>query len=184
MSSEDQSRDLPERVVVGRVRKPHGVRGEMAIERDSDVEDRFDPGTRLWARLATGESRAVVIASSRPHGDALLVRFEGCEDRDAAERLRSAILEVESSEVPPPPEGSYYYYQLAGSSCVDRTAGNLGRVVDVIEDGGGLLLEIDTGNGKLLIPFVGAYVGEVDVDGGRIELDLPPGLIETCTSTS
>ncbi len=184
MSTEDQTRELPESVVVGRVRKPHGVRGEIAVEPDSDVEGRFAVGVELLARLQSGAVRELTIAASRPHGDVLLVRFDGVDDRDEAELLRSALLEVRRAAVPPPPEGSYYFYELIDSVCVDLTLGELGRVENVIEDGGGLLLELATSSGKLLVPFVEAYVRTVDVEAARIELDLPPGLIETCTSTS
>jgi 16S rRNA processing protein RimM len=167
------------------VRKAHGVRGEVAVAPETDVPDRFAPGGRMVARLRSGEVRTLEVASSRRHGDGWLVRFAGYADRDAAELLRSAVLEVDRSEVPPPPDGSYYYYELSDCLCVDRGAGELGRVTDLVEDGGGLLLELATpGGGRLLVPFVDAYLVSVDVAVGRIELDLPPGLVETCTSTS
>jgi ribosomal 30S subunit maturation factor RimM len=71
-----------------------------------------------------------------------------------------------------------------GCRCVDRTAGELGRVVEVIEDGGGVLLEIQAAEGRLLLPFVEAYLVRLDIAGGLIETDVPGELIETCVSTS
>ena len=174
----------PDRVVVGRVRKPHGVRGEVAVEVLSDVAERFEVGGRLVARRRDGEVRALIVASARPHAQLQLLRFEGCEDRDAAELLRSAILEVDRSQVPPSAPGVFYYYELIGCRCVDRRSGALGRVVDVIEDGGGVLLELESSRGRLLIPFVQVYLVSVDTGNGVIELDLPENLVETCTSTS
>lgn len=184
MTARSRTRELPDHVVVGRVRKPHGVRGEVAVEAHSDVSGRFEPGSRLVAKTRASGSRPVVVASIRRHGDVHLVRFEECEDRETAELFRSAVLEVARSEVPPPPRGAYYYYELVGCRCVDREGGDLGRVVDLVEDGGGLLLELASPEGSLLIPFVAAYLTSVDVEGGLIELDLPEGLVETCTSTS
>ena len=122
--------------------------------------------------------------SSRPRKEGLIVRFEGIDDRDQAEELRGISLEVDRSEVPPAPPGSFYYYELVDCECVDRRAGSLGRVIDVIEDGGGVLLEVQSDRGTLLIPFVLAYLESTDVERGLLELDLPEGLIETCTSTS
>lgn len=184
MSAETKSRQLPERVLVGRIRKPHGVRGEIAVESLSDVADRLAPGSALVARLSDGRSLAVSVASSRGHGDVRLVRFEGYTDRDAVEELRSALLEVERQRVPPPPEGAFYYYELIGCRCIDRDAGEVGEVIGLVEDGGGVLLELEAPAGRVLIPFVKAYLAAVDVEAGLIELDLPADLVETCTSTS
>ena len=161
---------LPETVVVGRVRKPHGVRGEVTAEVLTDVERRFDVGQSLIVRQQGGEVRTVGIASSRRHGDVRILRFDGDESRDDVESLRRATLEVERAEVPAAPEGAFYYFELTGCEVYDRTVGELGRVADVVEDGGGWLLEVDQ--------------GEVDVDGGQIDVALPEGLIELCTSTS
>jgi 16S rRNA processing protein RimM len=175
---------LPETVVVGRVRKPHGVRGELTAEVLSDVERRFDVGESLIVRLADGSSHIVEVASSRAHGDLRILRFEGDETRDDVETLRGAHLEVARASVPEAPEGAFYYYELTGCEVRDRTAGVLGRVGDVLEDGGGWLLEVERGADRLLIPFVEAYLVEVDIAGRRIQVELPPGLIELCTSTS
>jgi len=184
VSGEDNNRQSPERIVVGRVRKPHGVRGEVAVEVFSDVVERFEVGGRLVARMLGGEVRTVIVASTRPHAQLRLLRFEGCEDRAAAELMRAAILEVDCSHVPPAAPGAFYYYELVGCRCVDRRSGVLGRVMDVIEDGGGLLLELESPRGRLLIPFVQDYLVSVDIGHGVIELDLPENLVETCTSTS
>lgn len=184
MAAESHIRQLPDRVIVGRVRRPHGVRGEVVVTELTDIAGRFDEGSQLVARMSSGESLSVVVASARPHGDVSLVRFEGCEDRDAAERFRAAMLEVERSAVPPSPEGAFYYYELVGCRCFDRRSGELGEVVGLIEDGGGLLLELQSSRGRVLIPFVKAYVASIDIERGLIELDLPSDLVETCTSTS
>lgn len=172
-----------EHVVVGRVRRPHGVRGEVVIEVDSDVPDRFAVGAELEL-VAAGDRRTVRIDTVRGPASRLLVRFEGVGDRDAAERLRGARLEVSADSSPDLSPDSYYYYELMDCRCHDRLHGELGRVSDVIEDGGGLLLEIVAGDRRLLVPFVNRYLVAVDRDGRVIELDLPAGLLETCASRS
>lgn len=170
--------DLPERVAVGRVLRPHGVRGEVVVEVLSDVPDRLGPGRRVWAA-----GRQVTVESQRPHKSGALVRFAGVEDRDRAEELRDAMLEVDRSQVPDAPEGTYYWYQLLGCRC---SAGgeDLGEVTDLVEDGGGLLLVVSKGGRQVPIPFVRSFLKEVDVERGRIELDLPEGLLEACASGS
>jgi 16S rRNA processing protein RimM len=191
-------RDLPSRVAVGRVLRPHGLKGEVVVEVLSDVPGRFDPGRRLFAvrgeapdrSHGTPQDRTLVVAASQPHKSGARVRFQGIEDCDAAEALRDLNLEVERSTVPAAEPGTYYYYELLGCRCYDGDR-DLGEVVDLVEDGGGLLLivlmvadgEAD-GDQRVPVPFVESFLREVDVARGRIVLDLPPGLLETCASRS
>lgn len=175
--------DLPERVAVGRVLRPHGIRGEIVVEVLSDVPDRLAPGRTLIASWQGRPSRNLTVEAQRPHKSGALVRFAGIDDRDRAEELRDALLEVDRSQVPAAPEGTYYWYQLLGCRC--RVAGeDLGEVTDLLEDGGGLLLVVSGGERQVPIPFVRSFLKEVDVERGRIELDLPEGLLEACASRS
>lgn len=183
-STPETMRRLPARIGVGKVRRAHGVRGEVLVEVESDNPRRFDAGGELYAVASEDAVRRLRIASSRPHGDGLLLSFDGVEDRDAAEALRGAELEVDRSEIPPAGDGEVYYYELVGCRCSDRAEGDLGEVVDVVEDGGGLLLIVADGEKTLPVPFVRSFIRELDVERGRLELDLPPGLVEACASGS
>ncbi|HVS01141.1 MAG TPA: ribosome maturation factor RimM [Thermoanaerobaculia bacterium] len=173
-----------ERVLVGRVGAAHGLRGEVAVRLESDVPQRFAPGSEVWAEPLGGAPRRLRIAASRPFRKALLVRFEQIEDREAAQQLRGAPLEVDAAEVPPPPAGGVYHFQLLGCRCADRRYGELGVVEEVVEDGGGVVLRVVGGGREVLLPFVDPYLAEVDVDQGRITWVLPEGLIEACGSES
>jgi 16S rRNA processing protein RimM len=185
--------DLPETVAVGRVLRPHGVRGEVVVEAISDVPGRFDAGSVL---LATREGKPgrpltslppLTVAAGRPHKSGALVRFAGIDDRDRAEELRGVWLEVPRSQVPAAEPGTYYQYELLGCRCFSGGE-ELGRVEEVVEDGGGLLLIVaqkgDDGERRIPVPFVREFLMSVDVAGGTIELELPPGLLEVCASTS
>lgn len=183
-SKTDSARnDLPETVTVGRVLRPHGVRGEVSVEVLSDVPDRFEPGSVLLAAREGEAPNRLKVAAGRPHKGGVVVRFEGFDDRDRAEELRGMWLEVPRSEVPEPPPGTYYHWQLLGCRC---RAGeeDLGTVVELLEDGGGLLLVCEAEGRRVPVPFVERFLREVDVEAGRIELDLPPGLLEACASRS
>jgi len=184
-----------ETVEVGRILGPHGVRGEVAVESFSDVADRFAPGRALRVLPRSGAPDRLIVETVRPHRGGLLIRFEGVADRDAAEPLRGALLEVGRSEVPEPPAGTYYYFQLLGCRVRDAHAGDLGAVVDLFEDGGGVLLVVDDGARRVPIPFVRAMVRRVmpaaggagddaGAGSGLIELELPEGLLEACASKS
>jgi len=176
-----------EPILVGRVIRPHGLRGEVKVEVESDVPERFAVGAELDLVTRGRARRRVRVAAVRPvgvPGGAALVRFEGYGDRDRAESLRGGRLEVDASEVPEPPAGRYYHFQLVGCRCVDADLGALGEVVELLEDGGGVLLRIAGGGSTLLVPFVEAFLESVDVAEKRIDLKLPAGLVETCASKS
>lgn len=171
-------------ILVGVVTAAHGLRGEVKIEIHSDVPGRFDSGSELWLAARDGDRRRVTVASSRSIRGGAIVRFDGCDDRDRALALRGARLEVERSEVPAAPPGQYYWFELVGCRCVDRRDGELGEVTAVVEDGGGILLEIRDGERTLMVPFVEAFLDAVDVERREIRLALPPGLVEICASRS
>lgn len=165
--------------------RPHGVRGEVVVESRTDNPERFAPGARLLA----GPDDELEVAESRPHRGALLVRFTGIDARDAAETLRGRDLAVPEETVPEAPEGTYYHYQLLGCRVRDAAAGELGEVVDVAEDGGGLILVVEGeapggGRRRVPVPFVAALLRRVDVGRREIEVELPEGLVEACASRS
>lgn len=192
MGSRSSTTDAPDRphedpVIVGIVGRPHGVRGEVMVRVLTDVEDRFARG-RALALLPSGAAPhspvRLVVDASRPHKGGLLVRFEGIDDRDGAEALRGAELAVESDESPALPEGAWYHYELLGCRCHDRREGDLGEVVDVLDDGGGAMLVTRRDGRTLPIPWVRKFLVKVDVDARRIDMDLPEGLVEACASGS
>lgn len=189
-TSSSATDEAGDRVEVGRVLGAHGVRGEVAVESFSDVPERFAAGSELLAVPGAGGAtrstppRRLLVEAVRPHRGGLLVRFREVEDRDAAEALRGALLEVPREAVPAPPEDTWYHFQLVGCRCRDARRGDLGEVVEVVEDGGGVLLVVEGEGRRLLVPFVREVVREVDTEEGRIELDLPEGLIEACASKS
>lgn len=177
-------------VAVARVLRPVGLQGEVVAEVLSDVPGRLDPGRELLVSPAkqdgvTGSRlpARLTIASRRAHRSGTVLRFAGVAGREAAAALRGAWLEVDESEVPAAPEGTYYYFQLLGCSCSDRGE-HLGEVVDLREDGGGLLLVVSDGAREVDVPFVRTFLRRIDIARGMIELVLPPGLVETCASRS
>ncbi len=180
-SGGEDSSDL---VLVGLLTRPHGIRGEIKVEIWSDVPDRFTSGRELLLTADDRSARPMRIASYRPVRGGGIVRFDGCRSRDQAEALRGNRLAVPRSEVPAPPAGLYYHFDLVGCRCVDAEHGELGKVKAVVEDGGGVLLEIAGTDRILPVPFVEAFLESVDVAGKQIRLRLPPGLVETCESRS
>jgi 16S rRNA processing protein RimM len=177
-------------IVVGRLVRPHGVRGEHKLEVLSDNPERFEKGNELllgfpWRDGRPGYRlplRVVRVRAYRQVRGGALIGFEGCDSREDAEMWRNGELSVERSDVPAAPEGLHYYFELVGCRCRDREAGELGEVVEVVEDGGGHLLRLQQLDRELLVPFVDAFVERLDVEAREMDLRLPPGLVEICGS--
>ena len=182
-SSKTERDDLPETVAVGRVLRPHGVRGEVSVEVLSDVPDRFKVGSRVTGVRKGAPPVVLTVAASRAHKGGAIVLFEGWDGRDRAEELRGLDLEIPRTEVPKAKSGTYYQFELLGCLCRDRGQ-ELGRVVEVLEDGGGLMLIVEGGGRRVPVPFVKEFLTKVDVEVGEIDLALPEGLIEECASGS
>ena len=178
-----ERRDLPETVAVGRVLRPHGVRGEVVVEVLSDVPARFQKGSRVTGVREGAPPLPLTVAAGRVHKTGAVVRFEGYDDRDRAGELRGLDLEVPRAEVPKARRGTYYQFELLGCLCRDRGE-ELGRVVEVVEDGGGVMLIVEGEGRRIPVPFVREFLRKVDIAKGRIDVALPEGLLETCASTS
>lgn len=173
----------PEWVEVGRILKAHGVRGELSVLPETDLPKRFSPGSRLRVVFPPPlKERNLEVISYRSHGNALLIRFEGITDRDMAGQLRGGVLKAPRLDRPRE-EGAWFHYELVGCSCRDiASEQDLGRVTDVIDDGGGALLVVEREDKRCLVPFVQVFLETVDPDAGIIEVRLPEGLIELCGS--
>jgi len=169
---------------VGRVGRPHGVRGEVGVAVRTDAPDeRFTIG----AQLAAGEGRVLTIASVRPHAGRLLVRFEGVDDRTGAEVLRGTLLTVDVRTLAPIEDPDEFHdHELEGLLVVDTAGGALGTVREVLHSPGGDLLVIapqpdtgpDPGPPEVLVPFVREIVPDVDLAARRVVLEPPEGLFE------
>jgi 16S rRNA processing protein RimM len=167
------------RLVVGRVGKAHGLRGEVTVEvRTDDPETRFAPGAVLEADPA--RRGPLTIASGRVQGGRLVLRFEGVEDRTGAERLRNTLLIVEADpdELPEDPD-EYYDHQLVGLSVVHVDGRELGTVSEMLHLPTQDLFAVKRPDGReVLIPFIEEFVPEVDLEERTVLVDPPPGLLE------
>ena len=175
---------LPATVVVARFLRARGLRGELIAEVLTDVPGRLKAGAKFQLTGERRPAREVEIASVSPHPQGALVRLVGVETRDAADGVRGGVLEIERPKSSPRPKGSYFEYELVGCQCGDGAGETLGVLVAVDDGGGGPLLRIEGERGELLVPFVESFLKSVDIAGRRIELVLPPGLLETCVSRS
>jgi 16S rRNA processing protein RimM len=170
----------PDRLVVGRVLRPHGVRGELSVEVLSDAPERFAPAAELGVGDPDGAKplRTAVVAASRRHQGRLLLSLEGVEDRDAADRLRGAWLSIPAASARPLDPDEFWPHQLVGLAVVDRQGRERGRVADVVPGAAHDLLSVELpGGASALVPVVAALV-TVELDAGRVLVDAVPGLLD------
>ena len=166
-----------ERVEVGRVVKPHGLRGEVVVRVASDVVGRLAPGVEVWVAGV-----ASTVATARDHQGRPLVRFAHVPDRNAAELLRGAVVEAAPLDVEE--LDTYLVSELVGVPVIDRDGAALGTVSALVEMppvAGYDLLEVTTVEGRTwLLPAADELVEVVDdADGLRLVVgELPDGLIE------
>lgn len=168
-------------LVVGRVVKAHGVTGEVVVDvRTDDPDARFAAGTSLRGRPAKGGTeREYTIESVRQHGGRLLVRFDGVDDRNAADALRGMLFVVDSRELPPIEDPDEYYdHQLEGLRVRTTGGADVGTVTEVLHTAAGELLAIHGDEREVLVPFVSAIVTSVSLADEVIEIDPPEGLLE------
>ena len=176
--------DAPLTVVVGRIGRAHGVRGDVSVDVRTDEPDvRFAVGRRLLAVTAPEDSgrdgRPLEVVSTRPHQGRLLAHFSGVEDRTAAEGLLGLLLlaTVDRAEKPEDPE-EFYDHQLVGLRAVDTGGLDAGVVREVVHTAGQDLLVLDRDGVEVLVPFVSALVPEVDLAAGRLVVADRPGLLD------
>ena len=155
---------MEKRISLAAVAGAHGIKGELRLKLFSDSIDSLSRHGTLY--VGGVQRRLLAVRNS---GKTAVARFEGVDDRSAAEALRGALVEVGRSELPPLEEGEYYHADLIGLEAVDRDGNSVGTVAAVENYGAGDLLEIALHEGKTsLIPF---REGIADLADGRILLD-------------
>lgn len=165
-------------VVVGRVARPHGIRGQVVVNPETDFgETRFRPGSVLQASRA-GETFDVTIVASRPYDGRWVIGFEGVESIDDAETLRGVELLIPEEALTPLEEGRYYLHDLVGCRVVTTGGEAVGDVARVDSGGGPALLVVLTALGEALVPFADTICRRVDVAAKIIVIEPIEGLLD------
>ncbi|MHB1223091.1 MAG: ribosome maturation factor RimM [Gemmatimonadaceae bacterium] len=174
----------PEWVIVGRVRKVHGLQGELVVEAITDRPGEiFAPGRRVVAGTATArigrEPRDFTVVRSRPFKGGFIIAFEGLSDCDEAEKWRGRFLFIPGTELAPLEEGEVYVHDLHGLRVALTDGTEVGTITDVYELPQGLGLDVKRdGRPSVVVPYRAGVVREVDVAGGLMVIDPPAGLLD------
>ncbi|MDQ3951047.1 MAG: ribosome maturation factor RimM [Gemmatimonadota bacterium] len=171
--------------IVGRVRRAHGIRGELAVEIITDAPDAvFAPGARVFAGTTTGdlvpERSELHVVRATPFKGGMIVTFREISDRTEAERWRDRYFLVPAAELPPRDEHEVYVHELIDMRVVLSSGEEVGRVIDVYELPQGLALDVQraNGNGTVMLPFSERVVTGVDREARVITVDPPEGMLD------
>lgn len=168
-------------LVVGRLRKPHGLKGEIAVFPLTDTPEQvFVPGQPVWIMDLSGTLVAgpFPVERSRGYHRDWLLKVEGVEERDAWVPWRGFFIGVPQDRLPPPQDDEVYLHELAGFSVRNGAGDALGIVSDVYEMPAGVVIEVQGPKREFLLPYRREFVTAVDREARRLTVEPPAGLLD------
>jgi 16S rRNA processing protein RimM len=164
---------------VGRIGRPHGISGEVAIDPETDIpEQRFAVGTTVMVGRSGEALRAATIVTCRPHTSRLLVRFDIATGRDAAQDLTGGYVFIPTADARELEPDEYYEHDLIGLAVETVSGEPVGVVTRLIETGAADVLVIKAPEREHLIPMTGEVVADVDLGARRMRIHPLPGLLD------
>jgi 16S rRNA processing protein RimM len=164
----------PDRLAIGRIVRPHGVRGELIVEPYSETIRSVDPESEVFIDSSQTPYK---VLSLRSHQKRLILRIEGCEDRETAEAFRGSELLIPTPDVEPLPDGVYYRWQILGLEVKEQAGRTLGTVTDILETGANdVYIVRGDDERELLLPAIKEVIIEVNLENGHLLVRLPDGL--------
>ena len=173
-SAEQEQAAEPRFLVVGFVRAPHGVRGELRVQVLTDFPDRFSPKSEVW--LGDPPERHIVL-KARFQKDDVLLQLDGLDDRNSVERFRGSELLAPDDRAMPLPENTYYIHEIVGLEVWTDAGDRLGKVVEVLSLPANDVYVVDSPQGDILLPAIADVVLNIDLAAGRMTVHLLPGLV-------
>lgn len=166
-----------DRIALGIIRKAHGVRGEASVEAWSDSPERFsDLRTVTLVSADEGQTRDAVIESVRIHAGRALVKFAGIDSPEEVQKLQNWTVEIPSSEARKLEADEYFLHDLVGLTLIDAEGATRGKVIEIEETGGGVLLVVEGPRGRFDVPFAADICTKVDLETRTIAVSLPAGI--------
>jgi len=165
----------PEFLVVGKIRKPHGIRGEIRMEVLTDFPERLESGAIVYV----GEKhQPEKIVSTRWHQNLLLIKFEKYQDRESVDKYRNQFVYVKTAERPELPEGEYYHHEILGLRVITIAGDDLGILDNILITGANdvYIVKDELGN-EILLPAIESVIQEINLERGEMIVQVLPGLI-------
>jgi len=163
-----------QRITIGEIVAPHGVRGEVRVQPSTDIPGRFEHLAEVRLQWPDGREQVLPLERVRGHKQQAILKLAGCDTRSAAEALRGARLVVFPWEQPPLPPGEYYVHQILGLRVVTTTGVEVGQVTEVLFTGSNEVYVTP----QVLIPATKELVREIDLAQGVMVIEPVPGLLD------
>ncbi len=164
----------PVYLVIGFLRRPHGVSGEIIMDIHTDFPERIKSGRKV---LIGEKHQPHTFDTVRPHANGLLISLRGVETPEDAGKFRNQWMYVKTSEVPPLPEGKHYKYELIGLNVIDDNGTSLGKLTEILETGANDVYIVRDDAGKeILLPAIPAVILNLDMDQRVMKVHLLEGL--------
>jgi 16S rRNA processing protein RimM len=165
----------PVYLVVGFLRRPHGLRGEIIMDLHTDFPERLRSGRKLFVGE---EHKSMTLTSTRPHAKGMLVKLKDVETPEEAGQLRNQWVYVKAADMPALPEGQIYQHELFGFKVVDETDNLLGELVEIIETGANDVYVVKDEAGKeILLPAIPSVILNLDPARRLLRVHLLDGLV-------
>lgn len=168
------------RLKVGKIVNTHSLKGEVKVISSTDFEEeRFKKGSKLLITRGNQLIREVVVQSYRNHKNFLLVKFEGIDSVEEAEKLKNLQIKIDSDEVGELEENEFYFHQIIGCEVFDENDRNLGEIIDILTPGANDVWVIKGEEGKeILIPYIEDVVKQIDITNKKVNIEVMEGLID------
>jgi 16S rRNA processing protein RimM len=164
----------PVYLVIGYLRRSHGVRGEIIMDLHTDFPQRIKSGRKV---LVGEKHQPLTLDTVRPHANGLLVSFRGTDTPEDATKFRNQWVYVKATEVPPLPEGQHYQYEMIDLDVVDENGTPLGKLVEILETGANDVYVVRDDSGKeILLPAIPSVILELNMDQRTLKVHLLEGL--------
>ena len=160
-------------LAVGRVLRPHGVRGELLLETLTDFPEHLAEQKTVYLG---DPPQPHPLGGVRIHRHQLILRLADCADMDTANSYRGQLVQIQAEAAAPLPEGLYYHHQLIGLAVYTDAGEHLGELVEVLETGANDVYVVKGEQGEVLLPVIADVIGAVDLPGHRMTVHLLDGL--------
>jgi 16S rRNA processing protein RimM len=165
-------------ISVGRIIRPHGIRGEIKITPLTDRPERFKEFQSLYIEGEKGDGKWVEVERGRIQGKYVILKLAGINDRNAADSLRSQLLKIDRSDCLPLPKDTYYIFDLIGLEVKTTKGDKVGSLIEVLHLSMQDVYIIDTGDREILIPAVKRFIKKVNIKDGVVLVEPIEGLLD------
>lgn len=167
---------------VGKIVNTQGIKGEVRVISKTDFsEERYQVGNELVLFQENKEPISLVIKSYRKHKNFDLLSFEGHPNINDVEKYRDGILKISKEDVGELEENAFYYHEIIGLEVFDEEDKSLGTIKEILSPGANdvwVIGQNQKGKKDILIPYIESVVKQVDVENGRVDVEIPEGLID------